>query len=156
MVKHDYLLNKQVFVTSGPSVKSNHADISMEESDHEEPDSRICLHVHNTLKEGATTIHVRTVDCDVIVMLVGIFHDLVPHYSGTQYGLALVQENISGITTSNQYARNLGRTKLELNHSSMLSPVLMQHPSSAVNEKRHLGRHGNLTQQPQKDSPSQA
>ena len=60
VVKHDYPLNKQVFVTSGPSVKSNHADISTEESDHEDADSRICLHVHNTLKEGATTVLVRT------------------------------------------------------------------------------------------------
>ena len=59
-----------MFVTSGPSVKSNHADTSMEESDHEEADSRICLHAHNTVKEGATTVLVRTVDSDVVVIFV--------------------------------------------------------------------------------------
>ena len=83
-VKHDYPLNKEVFITSSPSVKSNHADISMKKSDHEKADSRICLHVHNTLKEGATTVLVRTVDSDVAVILVGIFHDLVQHYPGMQ------------------------------------------------------------------------
>ncbi|KAI0217447.1 hypothetical protein LSAT2_030742, partial [Lamellibrachia satsuma] len=36
VVRHEYPLSKQVFVISGPSVKSNHADKSMEESDHEE------------------------------------------------------------------------------------------------------------------------
>ena len=74
-----------MFVTSGPSIKSNYADISMEESDHEEADSRICLHVHNDLKEGATTGLVRTVDSDVVVILVGIFHDLVQYYPGMQF-----------------------------------------------------------------------
>ena len=74
-----------MFVTSGPSVKSNHADISMEESDHEEADSRICLRVHNTLKEEATTVLVRTVDSDVVVILVGIFPGLVQHYPGMQF-----------------------------------------------------------------------
>ena len=59
VVKHNYPLNKQVFVSSGPRIKSNHADISMEESDHEKADSRICLPVHNTLKEGAITVLIR-------------------------------------------------------------------------------------------------
>ena len=48
------------------------------------------------------------------------------------YGTALGQENTSGITTSIQHARNLGRTELEPCRSSVLSPVLMQHPSKAV------------------------
>ena len=93
VVKHEYPLNKQVFVTSGPTVKSNHADISMEESDHEEADSRICL------KEGATTILVRTVDSDVVVILVGIFHYLVQHYPGMQLCVGFGTGNTSGITT---------------------------------------------------------
>ena len=44
----------------------------------------------------------------------------------------------SGITTSILYARNLERTKLEICHSSVLSPVLIQHPSSAVKAKNSL------------------
>ncbi|KAI0234432.1 hypothetical protein LSAT2_015330 [Lamellibrachia satsuma] len=51
----------------------------MEESVHEEADSRICLHVHNALKEGATTVLVRTVGSDVVVIFVGIFRGLVQH-----------------------------------------------------------------------------
>ena len=155
MVKHEYPLNKQLFVTSGPSVKSNHADISMEESDHEEADSRICQHVHNTLK-GATTVLVRTLESDVVLILVGIFHDLVHHCPGMQLWVGFGTENTSGITTSIQFTMNLGRTKLKLCRSSRLSLVLVQHPSSAVKAKRQIGRHGHLTQQPQKGLPVHA
>ena len=127
VVKHDYPLNKQVFVTSGPSLKSNHPDISMEENDHEETDSRTCLHVQNTLQEGVhNTLEggytipyrrgytipyrrgrqlVSTVDSDVVVILVGLFHDLVQHCPGS-FRLALIQGNTCGITTSIQYIRN--------------------------------------------------
>lgn len=52
----------------------------MSTCDHEEADSRICVHVQNALQNGATTIFVRTVDTDVIVLLVGIyFHFLEAH-----------------------------------------------------------------------------
>ena len=68
------------------------------ESDHEEADSRICLHVHNILKEGATTVLVRTVDSDVVVILVGIFHDLVQHYPGMQLWVGFGTGHTSGIT----------------------------------------------------------
>ena len=73
-----------MLVTSGPSVKSNRADISTEKRDHEEANSRICLHVHKILKEGATTVLIRTVDSEVVVILVGLFHDIMQHYLGMQ------------------------------------------------------------------------
>ena len=46
---------------------------------HEKPDTRIMVHNHmlHALKQGENTIYVRTVDTDVIVILAGIFHDLV-------------------------------------------------------------------------------
>ena len=47
-------------------------------------DSRICLHVHHALTEGATTILVRTVDTDVVVILLGVYHDLEPHHPAMQ------------------------------------------------------------------------
>ncbi len=44
--------------------------------DHEEADTRMCIHVKHALQAGARKILVRTVDTDVIVILVGIFFDL--------------------------------------------------------------------------------
>ena len=45
-------------------------------SDHEEADTRMCLHVLHALSKGAQNMLVSTVDTDVIVILVGIFHRL--------------------------------------------------------------------------------
>ena len=76
VVKHDYPPSKHVYIFSDSHVKSNRADISMSVNDHEEADSRICLHVDDALNEEAITVLVKTVDIDVVVTLVGIFHDL--------------------------------------------------------------------------------
>ena len=84
VVKHDYPPSKYVYTTSGSHVKSNRVDISMSANDHKEQDSRICLHVDDALNEGATTVLVRTVDRDVVVILVGIFHDLAQDHPGIQ------------------------------------------------------------------------
>ncbi|XP_071952428.1 uncharacterized protein [Antedon mediterranea] len=51
--------------------------------DHEEADSRMCIHIDDALKKGSRVILVRTVDTDVIVILVGIFCNLIACYPGT-------------------------------------------------------------------------
>ncbi|KAK3886602.1 hypothetical protein Pcinc_009283 [Petrolisthes cinctipes] len=43
-------------------------------------DTKISLHVHDTLRKGATSILVGTVDTDVVVILVGVFYCLVNRY----------------------------------------------------------------------------
>lgn len=43
--------------------------------DHEEADTRIPLHLYDAVQQGATNIVVRTVDTDIIVILVGLFFD---------------------------------------------------------------------------------
>ncbi|MEL7307803.1 MAG: hypothetical protein AAGK05_07940 [Pseudomonadota bacterium] len=43
----------------------------MEQSNHEEADTRIILHIIDAVKHGARHLLVRTVDTDVIVILVG-------------------------------------------------------------------------------------
>ena len=49
----------------------------MPESDHEEADTRMCLHVSDAIRKGARYVLVRTVDTDVIVILVGVFFELL-------------------------------------------------------------------------------
>ena len=49
----------------------------MPQCNREEADTRIVVHVRHTLEtEQASTILVRTVDTDVVVILVGTFHHL--------------------------------------------------------------------------------
>ena len=53
---------------------------TIDKSDHEEADSRITLHVYYTLRKHATSILVRTVDTDVVVILVEILYCFVHRY----------------------------------------------------------------------------
>ena len=46
----------------------------MSNCNHEEADTRIVVHVMHALTQGWKTVQVRTVDTDVIVVLVGVFH----------------------------------------------------------------------------------
>ena len=63
------------------SVLSNQPGCTIDKSDHhEEADSRISLHVHDTLRKGATSFLVRTVDTDVVVIPVGVFCCPVTRY----------------------------------------------------------------------------
>ena len=48
----------------------------MQDCNHEEADTRIVVHVQHALKHGAKTVQIRTVDTDIIVILVGVFYDL--------------------------------------------------------------------------------
>ena len=48
----------------------------MPECNHEEADTGMLLHIQDALENGATTCLVRTVDTDVIVIIVGKFHYL--------------------------------------------------------------------------------
>ena len=46
----------------------------MLDCDHEEADTRIVVHVIRALQQDASTIHINTVDTDVVVVLIGKFH----------------------------------------------------------------------------------
>jgi hypothetical protein len=63
--------------TSVVTVGSNIPDITIADCNHEEADTRIIPHVVHAIRIGqATTVMVRTVDTDVIVILVGKLHYL--------------------------------------------------------------------------------
>ncbi len=48
----------------------------MQSCNHEEADTRVVVHILHALEHGERTVLVRTVDTDVVVILVGTFHDL--------------------------------------------------------------------------------
>ena len=66
---------KKIFITSGENVMSCGERV-MQSCNHEEADTRMIVHIVDALKDGAKSIFVRTVDTDVIVILVGHFHQL--------------------------------------------------------------------------------
>ena len=69
--------NKKVFVTDGPLVLTNSITQAMLQCDHEEADTRLVVHIVDALKKGLSTCLVRTVDTDVIIILIEIFPYLI-------------------------------------------------------------------------------
>ena len=68
---------KAVYATSGKSVSSCGISVPMDDCDHEESETRIMVHIRHALHHGAKTVLVRTVDTDVVVILVGMFHQFL-------------------------------------------------------------------------------
>ena len=64
-------------VTSGVTSIVRGAVRYMTQCDHEEADTRMLIHLLDALRNGCTNCLVRTVDTDVLVILLGKFHHLV-------------------------------------------------------------------------------
>lgn len=69
--------NKEIAITSGPTVTVLGTDQSMGACDHEEADTRLVVHLQDAVQRGLTKCLLRTVDTDVVVILIGKFHHLV-------------------------------------------------------------------------------
>ena len=73
--------NKHLIITQGEkvfSVGSNYCD--MQNCDHEESDSRVVVHMLNALQHNLSNICIRTVDSDVICILISTFFNLLEIY----------------------------------------------------------------------------
>jgi len=76
VAKFKFQSGKAVYITAGESVLSAGPD--MPECNHEEADTRIVVHVLHALQQGMKTTEVRTMDTDIIVILVGAFLGSIP------------------------------------------------------------------------------
>ena len=61
----------------------------MQRCDHEEADTRIVVHVQHVLDEGYKQVFVRTVDTDVLVILIGLFHNMIALYPSADNWIGL-------------------------------------------------------------------
>ena len=69
---------KAVYITPEQSLLTVCSSSPMPNCNHdEEADTRIVVHVLHALQQGLTTVQVRTVDTDVVVVLIGVFHKLL-------------------------------------------------------------------------------
>ena len=60
----------------------------MLQCDHDEADTRMCIHLKDALEKGARNILIRTVDTDVVVILVGLFFTLLTEYPSCEVWVA--------------------------------------------------------------------
>ncbi|CAH3138062.1 unnamed protein product, partial [Porites lobata] len=88
----------------------------MPNCNHEEADTSIVVHVPHALQQGLTTVQVRTVDTDVVVVLIGVFHMLllsqpkadicVPFGVGKNYRLYSISALSTSLGTKRSQARD--------------------------------------------------
>ena len=109
------------------------------DSDHEEADTRIVLHVQHALQTGARSLLVRTVDTDVVVILVGKYHDLVADYQDAEIWVAFGMGR-------NFFFLSIDSTKKDQEHyqSSMHLLVQIPHLRSMERVKRRHGKPGKI------------
>ncbi len=77
-----------MFIFIGSSVLCKGSCVPMSSCDHEEADTRMCIHIKDCLEKGARVIFVRTVDTDVIVIIAGLFFQLQLTYPGVDIWVA--------------------------------------------------------------------
>ena len=69
--------DKEIIITSGAAAILRGTDPSMVPCDHEEADTRLLIHLQDALLNNCTNCLVRTVNTDVVVILIGKFHHLI-------------------------------------------------------------------------------
>ena len=68
---------KSIYVMSGQSVLSVGLSFQMSNCNHEEAGTRMVVHVIHVLEQGEKTILIRTVDTDVVAILVVAYYTMV-------------------------------------------------------------------------------
>jgi hypothetical protein len=71
----------------------------MQICDHEEADTRIAVHTVNALENGGRRVLIRTVDTDVVVIMIGLHHKLISSYPSADiwiaFGMGKYFQNLS-------------------------------------------------------------
>ncbi len=94
---------------SGDEVLSIGSDHQMPTSDHEESDTRIILHVNDSLERGLRSIMIRTVDTDVVVILISQFHSVIDRFPEAKLWVAFGTGKHFRYYSINAICAHLGR-----------------------------------------------
>lgn len=78
---------------------------------HEEADTRIVIHVLHALQSGCKSVLIRTVDTDIVVILVGKFGRLIAERSDADIWIAFGMRKHFTFISVNRVCASLGETK---------------------------------------------
>ncbi len=80
--------DKEIYIKSGTAVVNRGNSHCMGPCNHEEADTRLLIHLLDALKKGAAKCLVRTVDTDVIVILIGKYYSIISRYPAADIWVA--------------------------------------------------------------------
>lgn len=83
----------------------------MGQCNHEEADTRIVVHIRHALERGAETVLVRTIDTNVVVILVGKLHDLLAYNQRAKVWVAFGMGRHFSIISINSICSTLGEAR---------------------------------------------
>ena len=98
-------------MTEGTAVASIGTTDTMGQCSHEEADTRIIVHLIHALKLGGRRIQVRTVDTDVVVILIGVFLDIAATYPTADVWVAFGMGNNHKLFHINTICETLGEQR---------------------------------------------
>ncbi len=84
---------------------------TMSQCNHEEADTRIVVHVRHALEGGAESVLVRTVDTDVVVILIGKLHDLLAYNQNANVWVAFGMGHHFSFISVNRICSTLGESR---------------------------------------------
>ncbi len=97
---------KKVYTNKGENVVTTTTDIDMQNlspCNHEEADSRICIHAQHISANGYDSIMIRTIDSDIVVLVVSVYHELgidkvwVAYNTGVHFSYIAIHEIAASI-----------------------------------------------------------
>ncbi|XP_078356726.1 uncharacterized protein LOC144641563 [Oculina patagonica] len=103
--------DKFVYITSGENVISSCPRQQMQSCNHEEADTRILVHVKDALAKGGRSVLVRTVDTDVVVILIAQFHMLSSTWPGSTFWVTFGMGKTFQLLSVNSICDYLGEEK---------------------------------------------
>ena len=110
---HTFPEEKLVIITNGIEIRSNQ-DVSMPQCYHEEADTRMMFHLKHLIENNMQKICIKTVDSDVIVILVGLFFKIAAQVDDVwvEYGAGKYMQYISIRTMYNQLGESRAKALL--------------------------------------------
>ena len=151
--KQKFQEEKELYITSDQSVISiGGSSEPMPICTHEEADTRIIVHLFHSVRRGNKKILIRTVDTDVLVILLGEFDKVSEICPDLDLWIALGVGKDFAFYSINTIYNEIGAKKHSCCQCStpFLDVTLL--PPSMVKVKRVFGRHGKLFQRLQMPS----
>ena len=132
---------------TGSSVVHNRPCSPLELCDHEESDTRLCVHIKDTLEKGCRKVYLRTVDTDVILIIAGFFFKLLADYPGLDLWVGFGMGKYFQQIHVNTLCERLGELKCTDLATIFSFLLVVTEPLSFIGKgKSQLGRLGNHIQ----------
>ena len=122
----------------------------MRSCNHEEADTRILVHVRDALDKGGRSVFVRTVDTDVLVILIAQFHTLSSIWSGLSFWVAFGMERIFSCFLLTPFVSIWASRNAVCFHFFQYLPAATLRQHSWGKERNLRGRPGKHTLKPQR------